>query len=149
VQVLDGKPQFIEMEGNLVIVHKTPDPSKPESIDGKEKEKQLYINFRAFRENRRHVNVRVWDPTQEPVGTAVFLAEPPSTRRSQVPLCNLTVNLGDADEGRYGDAVSNVSADTADLCRKLEALHKMECECLTSKFVNIFCEKCSPLTYLC
>lgn len=124
------------MEGNLVIVHKAPNPLKSENDEDKENEKQLYINFRAFHENRRHVNVRTWDPTRPPVGTAIFLEEPP-IRRNQTPICTLTVNLGDAEEGRYGDA--NVSADTADLCRKLEALRKIESKCPDCRdFIFIF-----------
>ena len=89
--------------------------------DVDEPEKPLYVSFRAFRENRRHVNVRVWDITQEPVGTAVFLAEPSRLQRNQMPVCVLNVNLADADEGQYIDSVTP-AADTTELCRKLAAL---------------------------
>lgn len=122
IQVLHGKPQYIEMEGNLVIVPKPADPTKPDlhDDDKNDEDKQFYINFRAFRENRRHINVRSWDPTREPIGTAIFLTEP-AVHRNQTPLCTLIVNLGNTEEGRYGDG------NTADLCRKLENLRRMEC----------------------
>lgn len=121
------------MEGNLVIMQKPADPLKPDNREDKENEKHLYINFRAFKENRRHVNVRTWDTTRESIGTAIFLAEPPIAR-NQTPICTLFVNLDDAVEGRYADANSTVSADTAELCRKLEALRKIEC-----KIDELFC----------
>ena len=114
------------MEGNLIIVHKN-DPTKSDYAEDTDSDKQLYINFRAFRENRRHINVRSWDPTQPSVGTAIFLSDPP-VRRNQIPICNLIVNLDGAAEGDYNEEVNNLAADTADLCLKLEALRKAECK---------------------
>jgi len=93
--------------------------------DGDEPEKPLYVSFRAFRENRRHVNVRVWDVTHEQSGTVVFLAEPTKVQRNQTPICMLTVNLADAEEGRYIDTVTP-AADTTELCRKLAALPNVD-----------------------
>jgi len=127
--VLDGKRQYIDISGNLVtVVKSSTDAHKPPVIrpdvaagDGDEPEKPLYVSFRAFRENRRHVNVRLWDVTQEPIGTAAFLAEPPKLQRNQTPVCMLTVNLADAADGRYIDT-STPAADTTELCRKLAAL---------------------------
>jgi len=127
--VLNGKRQYIDISGNLVTVIKSDaDTYKPPVIipdaagaDGNEPEKLLYVSFRAFRENRRHVNVRVWDVTREPVGTAVFLVESPKLQRNQTPVCMLNVNLADVEEGRYVDMVTP-AADTTELCRKLAAL---------------------------
>ena len=127
--MLDGKRQYIDISGNLVTVIKsTVDVYKPPLIKpdagadaGDEPEKPLYVSFRAFRENRRHVNVRVWDVTREPVGMAVFLAQPPKLVRNQTPVCMLTINLGDAEHGRYMDTVSP-AADTSELIRRLAAL---------------------------
>jgi len=122
---LDGKRQYIDISGNLVtVVKSTVDTYKPPVIGGgdvDEPEKPLYVSFRAFRENRRHVNVRVWDITREPVGTAVFLAEPPKVQRNQTPVCMLNVNLADAEEGQIIGSVTP-AADTTELCRKLAAL---------------------------
>jgi len=129
--VLDGNRQYIDISGNLVTVVKSrTETYKPPVIkldgvaggDGDEPDKPLYVSFRAFRENRRHVNVRVWDVTQEPVGTTVFLAEPPKLQRNQTPVCMLNVNLADAEEGRYSDTVMVPATDTTELCRKLAAL---------------------------
>jgi len=73
------------------------------------------------------VNVRVWDVTQSPVGTAVFLAEPAKQQRNQTPVCMLNVDLSDAEEGRYIDTVMPMAtADTSELCRRLAALPSAE-----------------------
>ena len=132
--MLDGKRQFIDISGNLVTVVKSgpetykPPVIKPDIPGGEvdEPEKPLYVSFRAFRENRRHVNVRVWDITREPVGTAVFLMEPPKLQRNQTPVCMLNVNLDDAAEGRYPDGGVMPAADTTELCRRLAALPNAE-----------------------
>ena len=83
MQVLEGKPQFIEMAGNLTPVTKTGD--------------QLYINFHAFRENRLPMLTRVRDSNQEPVGRLAFMREPRVGRGEapQTPICNLNVRLPD------------------------------------------------------
>ena len=83
LQVLEGKPQFIEMAGNLTPVTKTGD--------------QLYINFHAFRENRLPMLTRVRDGNQEPVGRLAFMREPRVGRGEapQTPICNLNVRLPD------------------------------------------------------
>ena len=131
--MLNGKHQYIDISGNLVTVVKPgteaykPPVIKPDVPGGDtdEPEKPLYVSFRAFRENRRHVNVRVWDVTQEPVGTAVFLAEPTKVQRNQTPVCVLNVNLADAEAGQYIDTVTPAT-DTTELCRKLAALPRAD-----------------------
>lgn len=62
LQVLEGKPQYIEFAGNLVPVTKSGD--------------QLQLGFRAFRENRLPFTVRVKDPHADTVGRILFMREP-------------------------------------------------------------------------
>jgi ankyrin len=62
LQVLEGKPQYIEFSGNLVPVTKSGD--------------QLQLGFRAFRENRLPFTVRVKDPHADTVGRILFMKEP-------------------------------------------------------------------------
>jgi len=135
MKVLDGKRQYIDISGNLVTVvkpstdtHKPPviRPADTAGADTDEPEKPLYVSFRAFRENRRHVNVRLWDITQEPIGTAVFLVEPPKLQRNQTPICVLTVNLADAADGLYNVDTVLPTADTSELCRRLAALPNVD-----------------------
>lgn len=83
VEVLEGKPQYIEFAGNLVPVTKSGD--------------QLSLNFQAFKENRLPFLMRVRDPHQEPVGRIAFMKEQRKQRSdvAQVPICNLNINLPD------------------------------------------------------
>ena len=85
-QVLEGKPQYLEMAGNLVPVTKSGD--------------QLYINFHGFRENRLPFTVRIRDGNQEPVGRLAFMKEPKVGRGEapQTPICNLNIRLPDTFE---------------------------------------------------
>ena len=69
--------------------------------------------------------MRVWDVTQEPIGTAVFLAESPKLQRNQTPVCMLTVNLTDVDDGQYIDSATP-AADATELCRKLASLQNVD-----------------------
>lgn len=62
LQVLEGKPQYIEFAGNLVPVTKSGD--------------QLQLGFRAFKENRLPFTVRVKDPHADTVGRILFMREP-------------------------------------------------------------------------
>jgi ankyrin len=80
LEVLDGMPQFIEVGGNLYAVPKS------------DKEKQLYINFRAFKENRQSLNVRLRDTAAEPTGFLAFMSEPANVA-GQTPICTLNVTL--------------------------------------------------------
>jgi ankyrin len=80
-QVLEGKPQYVEMGGNIVPVTKSGD--------------QLFINFHAFRENRLPFVVRIRDPNQDPIGRLAFMREPKVARGEapQPPICNLNITL--------------------------------------------------------
>lgn len=62
VEVLEGKPQYLEFAGNLVPVTKSGD--------------QLSFNFYAFRENRLPFTVRVKDLHADPIGRVAFMRQP-------------------------------------------------------------------------
>ncbi|CAH1973765.1 unnamed protein product [Acanthoscelides obtectus] len=81
VEVLEGKPQYVEFAGNLVPVTKSGD--------------QLSLPFRAFRENRLPFSVRVKDPHAEAVGRCLFMKEPkvPKGEPPQQPVCILNIVL--------------------------------------------------------
>ncbi|GFG34153.1 hypothetical protein Cfor_05598, partial [Coptotermes formosanus] len=81
VEVLEGKPQYIEFAGNLVPVTKSGD--------------QLQLGFRAFRENRLPFTVRVKDPHADTVGRILFMREPKVAKGEppQQPICILNIVL--------------------------------------------------------
>ncbi|XP_022249625.1 ankyrin-2-like isoform X3 [Limulus polyphemus] len=83
VEVLEGKPQFLELAGNLVPVTKAGE--------------HLTLNFQPFRENRLPFIVRVKDPDQDPIGRIAFMREPRVGRGEppQTPICNLNIALPD------------------------------------------------------
>jgi len=85
VQVLDGKPQYVELAGNLVPVSKSGD--------------QPSLVFRAFRENRAPLLVRVRDATHDAAGRLAFVPEsrrPPTSSDLVVsPICTLNITLPD------------------------------------------------------
>jgi ankyrin len=80
-QVLEGRQQFIEMAGNLIPVTKSGD--------------QLFIDFKAFRENRLPCTVRIRDQDQESAARVAFMKEPKVARGEapQSPICNLNITL--------------------------------------------------------
>ncbi|XP_053392979.1 titin homolog isoform X42 [Mercenaria mercenaria] len=81
VEVLEGRQQFIEMAGNLIPVTKSGD--------------QLFIDFKAFRENRLPCTVRIRDQDQESAARVAFMKEPKVARGEapQNPICNLNITL--------------------------------------------------------
>lgn len=81
-QVLENKKQWLEMAGNLIPITRMNDD-------------QLNINFRAFEENRLPFLVRIRDADQDAAGRIAFMREPkvPKGEPSQMPLCNLHINL--------------------------------------------------------
>ncbi|XP_069990924.1 ankyrin-2 isoform X26 [Penaeus vannamei] len=102
VEVLEGKPQYLEFAGNLVPVTKSGD--------------QLAFNFYAFRENRLPFTVRVKDQHADPIGRVAFMRQPKDGRWKkaslmsllkppvfqvgrgdppQTPICNLNIALPD------------------------------------------------------
>lgn len=82
-QVLEGRPQYVEMAGNLIPITKSGD--------------QLYISFKAFRENRLPCLVKIRDRDQEPAARVAFMKEPKVVRGElpQTPICNLNISLPD------------------------------------------------------
>ncbi|XP_052770358.1 ankyrin-2-like isoform X10 [Mya arenaria] len=81
VEVCEGRQQFIEMAGNLIPVTKSGD--------------QLFIDFKAFRENRLPCTLRIRDSDQESAARVAFMKEPKVARGEvpQTPLCNLNITL--------------------------------------------------------
>ncbi|XP_058987845.1 ankyrin-2 isoform X3 [Musca domestica] len=84
VEVLEGKPQYIEMAGNLVPVTKSGE--------------QLQLPFKAFRENRLPFTVRVKDQHADIVGRTLFMKEPKVAKGEppQQPICILNIVLPEA-----------------------------------------------------
>ncbi|XP_056019552.1 ankyrin-2-like isoform X15 [Ostrea edulis] len=83
VEVLEGRPQYVEMAGNLIPITKSGD--------------QLYISFKAFRENRLPCLVKIRDRDQDPAARVAFMKEPKVVRGElpQTPICNLNIALPD------------------------------------------------------
>ncbi|CAG7718331.1 unnamed protein product [Allacma fusca] len=82
VEVLEGKPQWIELAGNLAPVTKSGE--------------QLRLKFYAFKENRLPFLVRLRDANADPVGRIIFMRESKSSGKTeQVPVCNLNIVLPD------------------------------------------------------
>lgn len=69
------------MAGNLIPVTKSGD--------------QLFIDFKAFRENRLPCTLRIRDQDQESAARVAFMKEPKVARGEapQTPLCNLNITL--------------------------------------------------------
>ncbi len=83
VEVLEGKPQYTELAGNLIPVTKSGE--------------QLQFPFKAFRENRLPFSVRVKDQHADTVGRALFMREPRVAKgeQPQQPICILNIVLPD------------------------------------------------------
>ncbi|XP_014916741.1 ankyrin-3-like isoform X10 [Poecilia latipinna] len=80
IEVLEGKPIFVDCYGNL----------SPLTKSGQ----QLVFNFFSFKENRLPFNVKVRDVGQEPCGRLSFLREPKTTKGlPQTAICNLNITL--------------------------------------------------------
>ncbi|XP_032429961.1 ankyrin-3-like isoform X18 [Xiphophorus hellerii] len=80
IEVLEGRPIFVDCYGNLAPLTKAG--------------QQLVLNFYAFKENRLPFCVKVRDPSQEPCGRLTFLKECRSTKGlPQTAVCNLNITL--------------------------------------------------------
>ncbi|XP_076460033.1 uncharacterized protein LOC143293050 isoform X37 [Babylonia areolata] len=106
IEVLEGRPQYVEMAGNLIPMTKSGD--------------QLHINFKAFRENRLPSVVKVRDPDQDAAARVAFMKEPKLARGEapQTPICNLNIRLPDT----ISSSSSDVSSDTAVEIQKRHSL---------------------------
>ncbi|XP_076834739.1 ankyrin-3 isoform X3 [Brachyhypopomus gauderio] len=80
IEILEGKPIFVECFGNLSPLSKS--------------SQQLILTFYAFKENRLPFNVKVRDMAQEACGRLSFLKEPKTTKGlPQSAICNLNFIL--------------------------------------------------------
>ncbi|KAM7370489.1 hypothetical protein PAMP_010031 [Pampus punctatissimus] len=80
IEVLEGRPIYVDCYGNLAPLAKT--------------SQQLVLNFYAFKENRLPFCVKVRDPSQEPCGRLTFLKECKTTKGlPQTAVCNLNITL--------------------------------------------------------
>ncbi|XP_044157653.1 ankyrin-2 isoform X47 [Bufo gargarizans] len=80
VEVLEGKPIYVDCFGNLVPLIKSG--------------QHHIFSFYAFKENRLPFFVKVRDTTQEPCGRLSFMKEPKSSRSLvQQAICNLNITL--------------------------------------------------------
>lgn len=81
VEVLEDKPQYIELAGNLIPITKSGE--------------QLSLAFKAFRENRLPFAVRVKDQHADIVGRTLFMREPKIAKGEppQQPICILNIVL--------------------------------------------------------
>uniref|UniRef100_A0A8C3YW91 Ankyrin 3 n=1 Tax=Catagonus wagneri TaxID=51154 RepID=A0A8C3YW91_9CETA len=80
IEVLEGKPIYVDCYGNLA----------PLTKGGQ----QLVFNFYAFKENRLPFYIKIRDTSQEPCGRLSFLKEPKTTKGlPQTAVCNLNITL--------------------------------------------------------
>ncbi|XP_074088405.1 ankyrin-3 isoform X10 [Macrotis lagotis] len=80
IEVLEGKPIYVDCYGNLA----------PLTKGGH----QLVFNFFAFKENRLPFSVKIRDTSQESCGRLSFLKEPKTTKGlPQTAVCNLNITL--------------------------------------------------------
>ncbi|KAM6183881.1 ankyrin-3 isoform 8-T8 [Erethizon dorsatum] len=80
IEVLEGKPIYVDCYGNLA----------PLTKGGQ----QLVFNFYAFKENRLPFSIKIRDTSQEPCGRLSFLKEPKTTKGlPQTAVCNLNITL--------------------------------------------------------
>ncbi|XP_036428143.1 ankyrin-3 isoform X30 [Colossoma macropomum] len=93
IEVLEGKPIYVDCYGNLTPLTKAG--------------QQLVLNFYAFKENRLPFCVKIRDNSQEPCGRLSFLREMKTSKGlPQTAVCNLNITLpalkkdmdSDADE---------------------------------------------------
>ncbi|XP_032429956.1 ankyrin-3-like isoform X13 [Xiphophorus hellerii] len=91
IEVLEGRPIFVDCYGNLAPLTKAG--------------QQLVLNFYAFKENRLPFCVKVRDPSQEPCGRLTFLKECRSTKGlPQTAVCNLNITLPAVKKESESDA---------------------------------------------
>ncbi|KAM9329311.1 uncharacterized protein PAF06_001313 [Gastrophryne carolinensis] len=99
VEVLEGKPIYVDCFGNLVPLIKSG--------------QHHIFSFYAFKENRLPLFVKVRDTTQEPCGRLSFMKEPKSSRGLVYQaICNLNITLpihnkeSESDQEDEGNLIS-------------------------------------------
>lgn len=119
VEVLENKPQYIEMAGNLIPVTKSGD--------------QLQLIFKAFRENRLPFNVRIKDQHADNVGRTLFMREPKVAKGDapQQPICVLNLVLPEdivpehiMDNSERQEIISRLGLTSMCISRSYEPFHK-------------------------
>ncbi|ESO11003.1 hypothetical protein HELRODRAFT_72214, partial [Helobdella robusta] len=84
-EVLDGRPLFIEMIGNLIPITKS--------------DEQLQLRVKSFHENRLPFLVRIRNSDEEASGRIFFMRDPKHFRNESLPppspVCNLLLTLPD------------------------------------------------------
>ncbi|XP_008296114.1 ankyrin-3-like [Stegastes partitus] len=91
IEVLEGRPIFVDCYGNLAPLTKAG--------------QQLVLNFYAFKENRLPFCVKVRDPSQEPCGRLTFLKECKTIKGlPQTAVCNLNITLPAVKKDMESDA---------------------------------------------
>ncbi|XP_048364872.1 ankyrin-2 isoform X5 [Sphaerodactylus townsendi] len=100
VEVLEGKPIYVDCFGNLVPLTKSG--------------QHHIFSFYAFKENRLPLFVKVRDTTQEPCGRLSFMKEPKSSRGLvHQAICNLNITLPVYTKESESDQEQEEEIDTA------------------------------------
>uniref|UniRef100_A0A8C3RJK6 Ankyrin 2 n=1 Tax=Cyanoderma ruficeps TaxID=181631 RepID=A0A8C3RJK6_9PASS len=126
VEVLEGKPIYVDCFGNLVPLTKSG--------------QHHIFSFFAFKENRLPLFVKVRDSTQEPCGRLSFMKEPKSTRGLvHQAICNLNITLPiytkddqERTEERLAHIADHLGFSWTELARELdfteEQIHQIRIE---------------------
>jgi len=125
--VLEGRPQYVEMTGNLSVVSKSGE--------------QPYVEFNSFYENRLPLVVRVRDPHQDPTGRVAFFREPRTARSDlpQPPTCSLNLRLPNGDESATGVVDDAGKTREDDETESKSLIHLCDVTyCMHSVFVFVF-----------
>ncbi|XP_059488563.1 ankyrin-2 isoform X4 [Neocloeon triangulifer] len=114
VEVLEGKTQWVEFNGNLVPVTKSGE--------------QLQLGFHAFKENRLPFTVRVKDPHADTVGRILFMREPkvPKGEQQQTPICVLNIVLPDNFAPHEADLIEKKFTLTRETFTHSESIHRAD-----------------------
>ncbi|PAA83415.1 hypothetical protein BOX15_Mlig030409g1 [Macrostomum lignano] len=96
VEILDGRPLWIEGLDNLTAFHVA---AEPRGLFDHQQQHQLqqppFFTVRAFRENRLTCGARPRDADQPAAGRVAFLAEPQTTSATTAAICTLELALPD------------------------------------------------------
>ncbi|XP_075716651.1 ankyrin-2 isoform X5 [Rhinoderma darwinii] len=122
VEVLEGKPIYVDCFGNLIPLIKSG--------------QHHIFSFYAFKENRLPLFVKVRDTTQEPCGRLSFMKEPKSSRGLvQQAICNLNITLPlhnkESDSDQELEDEGNLTSEKND-----EETESTETSILKSHLVN-------------
>ncbi|KAM6072866.1 LOW QUALITY PROTEIN: ankyrin-2 [Theristicus caerulescens] len=121
VEVLEGKPIYVDCFGNLVPLTKSG--------------QHHIFSFFAFKENRLPLFVKVRDTTQEPCGRLSFMKEPKSTRGLvHQAICNLNITLPVYTKESESDQEQEEEADVTS--EKNDETESTETSILKSHLVN-------------